>query len=281
MHVVVAVVGNPGSGGDMPNIQVALPDNTQLAIDSTYPTYCYFIGPTTTQTTCPTPGVGTTLPIWLGTVPVASYYMFEEQFPVLTTAPLDGVSNPESYLGNYNDWAIGEYGSGTEKYDWEQIWVPPIAVDTTITSKPASSTSSTSASFAFTSNLGGSAFECRLDSGSWAHCSSPKSYSGLAPGSHSFQVVAVDGVGHVDPTPASYSWTIVVTPGAANHFAVVTVNPYVAGVTHTLTITARDSSGNTATGYTGTIHFPAQIPTPCCRPTITSAPRTRAFTSSP
>ncbi len=167
MHVVLGVIGNPGSGGDMPNIQVQLPDNTALAISASNPTYCYFISDTNvvTTVTCPTPGTGTILPIWLGTVPIASYYMFEEQFPVVTTAPLDGISNPASYLANYNDWAIGEFGSGTDEYDYEPIWVPPVAVNTTITAKPASSTASTSASFSFTSSLGGSTFECRLDFG--------------------------------------------------------------------------------------------------------------------
>jgi hypothetical protein len=256
MHVVVAVVGNPGSGGDMPNIQVQLPDNTELAISSSNPTYCYFIGPSTTPTTCPTPGTGTILPIWLGTVPVASYYMFEEQFPVVTTAPLDGISNPGSYLANYNDWAIGEFDSGAQEYDWQPIWVPPIAVDTTITSKPASSTSSTSASFSFTSNLGGSAFQCRLDSGSWAACGSPKSYSGLAAGSHTFHVAAVDGIGRVDPTPASYTWSIIATPGPAKTLVVAGLpNPFVAGAAHSVAVTAHDTNGARATGYRGTIHF--------------------------
>ena len=33
-------------------------------------------------------------------------------------------------------------------------------------------------------------------------------YSGLAYGDHTFEVRAIDGVGNVDPTPASYSWAI-------------------------------------------------------------------------
>ncbi len=256
MHVVVAVVGNPGSGGDMPNIQVQLPDNTQLAISASNPTYCYFYGATNYQVTCPTPGTGTVLPIWLGTVPIASYYMFEEQFPVVTTAALDGISNPESYLANYNDWAIGEFDSGAQEYDWEPIWVPPVAVNTTITAKPASSTTSTSASFSFTSSLGGSSFKCRLDSGSWAACVSPKAYSGLTLGSHTFSVAAVDSFGHVDPTPASYTWSITGTAGPATHLSVSGVlNPFPAGSKHSVTVTALDAKGNVAVGYRGTIHF--------------------------
>jgi NHL repeat len=55
--------------------------------------------------------------------------------------------------------------------------------------------------FTFNSNEGGSSFECALDAGAYAACSSPMSYEGLAEGSHTFKVRAVNG-GAVDPTPA-------------------------------------------------------------------------------
>ena len=80
--------------------------------------------------------------------------------------------------------------------------------DTTITSGPANPTSSTSASFAFTSSESGSTFECRIDSGSWSTCTSPKSYSSLATGSHTFDVRATDAASNTDATPASQTWTI-------------------------------------------------------------------------
>lgn len=80
--------------------------------------------------------------------------------------------------------------------------------DTTITSGPANPTASTSASFAFTSSESGSTFECRIDGGSWSACTSPKSYSSLATGSHTFDVRATDASSNTDPTPASQTWTV-------------------------------------------------------------------------
>jgi hypothetical protein len=84
--------------------------------------------------------------------------------------------------------------------------------DTSISSGPASNTTSTSASFAFTSTESGSSFECKLDSGSYSACTSPKAYAGLGVGSHQFSVRAKDAAGNVDATPASQSWTVEAEP---------------------------------------------------------------------
>jgi len=89
--------------------------------------------------------------------------------------------------------------------------------NTSITSNPSDPSNSSSASFSFTgtdditlpANL---TFECNLDSGGFAACTSPQNYTGLLDGSHAFEVRAIDGVGNVDPTPASYTWMINTTP---------------------------------------------------------------------
>jgi len=90
---------------------------------------------------------------------------------------------------------------------------PPPPGDTTppntsLTSTPPSATTETSASFSFTANESGSTFECKLDSGAFGSCASPKAYAGLSTASHTFSVRATDPSGNVDATPASYSWTV-------------------------------------------------------------------------
>jgi hypothetical protein len=44
--------------------------------------------------------------------------------------------------------------------------------------------------------------------GAWMACSSPKIYSGLGKGLHTFRVRAIDKNGNVDPTPAVDTWRI-------------------------------------------------------------------------
>ena len=92
------------------------------------------------------------------------------------------------------------------------------APDTQIDSSPASSTSSALATFTFSSMDVTATFECSLDAVAYASCESPKDYTSLALGSHTFNVRAVDSVGNVDSTPASFTWTrgmgfLYVTPG--------------------------------------------------------------------
>ena len=119
------------------------------------------------------------------------------------------------------------------------------APNTSITSGPASgasgqtsSTGVTSASFAFTSTESGSSFECKLDSGSYGACASPKAYSGLGVGSHQFSVRAKDAASNVDATPATQSWTVqAVTPPPSEEPA-----PPLADCTSTVTSTSAAQS---------------------------------------
>jgi Bacterial Ig domain len=66
----------------------------------------------------------------------------------------------------------------------------------------------TTATFSLTSTINGSTFARSLDGAAFSACNSPKAYSGLSSGSHTFQVRATDAVGNTDSTPATQTWTI-------------------------------------------------------------------------
>lgn len=86
----------------------------------------------------------------------------------------------------------------------------PTTPDTTIGTKPPSTTTNTTPNFTFSSNVSGASFQCAIDSSAeaaFAPCSSPYQTQPLADGSHTFYVRAVNA-GLYDPTPASYTFTV-------------------------------------------------------------------------
>jgi hypothetical protein len=64
------------------------------------------------------------------------------------------------------------------------------------------------ATFEFESNEKSAMLECSLDRAQFETCASPKTFTGLAGGKHSFRVRAVDGAGNTDPTPATREWDV-------------------------------------------------------------------------
>lgn len=82
------------------------------------------------------------------------------------------------------------------------------APETTITSGPSGTTSNRTPSFEFSSSEAASTFECSVDSGAFASCSSPHTVGTLGGGPHTFEVRARDAVSNLDPTPASRSFTV-------------------------------------------------------------------------
>ncbi len=98
---------------------------------------------------------------------------------------------------------------------------PGAAPDTKITGKPAvdgsGSSDQTDATFTYQAvgGLPGTSFECSLTTGQaapqFAPCgsgsSASKTYTGLQPGGHTFEVRAV-AAGIADPTPSTFTWSI-------------------------------------------------------------------------
>ena len=191
-------------------------------------------------TVAPPPGADTTPPdTTIDTGPAAgsttndsdpSFTFSSSETPSSFECRLDGgawgaCSSPKPYTGLADGPHTFEVratdGSGNTdptpaSLSWTIDTTPPDTTppDTTIDTGPAagSTTNDSDPSFTFSSSETPSSFECRLDGGAWGACSSPKPYTGLADGPHTFEVRATDGSGNTDPTPASLSWTIDTTP---------------------------------------------------------------------
>jgi fibronectin type 3 domain-containing protein len=111
---------------------------------------------------------------------------------------LDLAGNPLGGLGGGN----GNSANG------QNYIIDKTAPDTQIDVHPANPSNSANASFTFSSADGTATFECSLEGGVYAACTSPRNYIGLAGGSHTFAVRARDPAGNLDASPASYTWTI-------------------------------------------------------------------------
>lgn len=112
---------------------------------------------------------------------------------------------------------------------------------TEITSAPSGTTQSRSASVVFTSDEPNATYECKVDSGTFAACTSPLNLSNLSIGEHNVQVRAINGFAMVDDTPASVTWSVEATPlEGPNH-------PF----------TADSTGGSLSLASLGTVDLPA------------------------
>lgn len=114
--------------------------------------------------------------------------------------------------------------------------------ETTVTSSPPSVAQSQTAQFSFSSSEPGT-FQCRLDGGIWAGCSSPKSYSSLSIRRHTFEVRAVDGAGNSDATPARRVWDIVLANSHSETPAVSADGRYIAFASEASNLVGGDTNG--------------------------------------
>jgi len=147
------------------------------------------------------------------------------------------------------------------------VWLAAVAIAggslaaPTITAKPANPTNSTSANFTYTDSSTITKFQCQLDGGGWVDCGtvktgSSKSYTGLAAGSHTFQVRAV--YNSTTSSATSYTWTIDLTAPKVTSINTAAANPTKASsVTWTVVFSesvtgvAASNFATVATGLTG------------------------------
>jgi hypothetical protein len=132
--------------------------------------------------------------------------------------------------------------------------------ETSIATRPPDPSSSSSASFTYTSNEPGSTFECKIDSGGFLACPATGiTYTGLGDGAHTFQARAIDPSHNTDPTPAGYSFQVVLsaaplgavqpapTPRRPHVETVISAKPK--GFTHDRTPTFRFRAGGTGASF--------------------------------
>ena len=122
-----------------------------------------------------------------------------------TTAPLgDG---PHSFEVRAID-AAGNTDATPAQSAFTVDTAPP---STTITNSPPNPGNDATPRFAFSSSEAGSTFECSVDAGPFASCSSPHDLGTLAAGQHSFDVRAIDPAGNADPSPEHRTFVIDLT----------------------------------------------------------------------
>lgn len=118
--------------------------------------------------------------------------------------------------------SAGQDGAADGSPNTATVLVDAAAPETTLTGQPILLTTATAATFTFngTGTLSGLAgYQCQLDGGAFTACSSPHPYSGLAAGSHTFRVRAVNTAGTVDASPATYTWQVLATQAAGRVLA--------------------------------------------------------------
>lgn len=80
--------------------------------------------------------------------------------------------------------------------------------NTTLVDGPSGTVDTRTATFRFDADRDGVGYECRLDRGAWSACSSPKTYTDVADGTHLFAVRARIKGGLADTTAAVRRWTV-------------------------------------------------------------------------
>jgi hypothetical protein len=180
-------------------VDTAAPDTSITAgpsgaTNSTAPSFSFSSTETGSTFQCKLDGPGTAVGTWAACTSPKAYSALAQGSYTFSTRATDPAGNQDATPAT------------------RAFTVDTTAPDTTITSGPTGTITVNSASFAFTSTESGT-FECKLDgpgtaTGTYAACSSPKSYSSLANGSYTFSVRAKDAATNLDATPATRAFTV-------------------------------------------------------------------------
>ena len=168
----------------------------------------------------------------------------------------------------FNVRAIDTAGntSSVGAYTWVVDLNPPVP---TIGTKPSAITNATTANFTFSATDASgtiASYSCSLDGAAATTCTSPLSYTTLAPGSHSFALTATDNSGNTS-TATTHNWTIDTTAPVVTISAnpVATTNLTTAG----FTFSGTDTGGGSVASYQCKLDAAAYAA--CTSPTSLSA----------
>ncbi|HEV2951507.1 MAG TPA: hypothetical protein VGZ51_05350, partial [Actinomycetota bacterium] len=146
-----------------------------------------------------------------------------------------------------------------ELYEW--LVIPPIdfdAPDTIIAAKPGA-VSGPDVIFGFQSNEIVEEFECSVDGEQYTGCDAVLELEGLEAGQHTISVRAMDLLENVDPTPASYTWSVVGEPETT-----ITSGPPALSGRASATFTFNSDQS----GVTFMCSVDGSLPTPCTSPFV-------------
>jgi hypothetical protein len=114
-------------------------------------------------------------------------------------------------LGEVREQAAAKMDARSpDEWTGDREIVPP---KTTITSGPSGTVSENSATLRFSATGDVSFYECQFG-GKWYACSSPRTFSDLGDGEHTFRARAVDPDGNREQAPATRTWTVETTVAA-------------------------------------------------------------------
>ena len=151
--------------------------------------------------------------VFLCTATNAAYGIHEGGFGIDTAPGLTAAFTPVA--GQQLDVSVqlepdcDNDGFGDETQDSDLTPCDTSPPDTQITSGPKAKTKKKQATFEFTGTdaRAVTGFECSLDGGAFAACTSPHTVK-VKKGKHTFSVRAADTNGNRDGTPATYDWKV-------------------------------------------------------------------------
>jgi subtilisin-like proprotein convertase family protein len=204
-------------------------------------------------------------PIWAGNSPFAGSYRPESPLSALAGHNVQGTWELQiidwgASAGTLNSWSLIVQPAGSPA---------PAASSLTVSGFPSSTTAGQAGSFTVTARdangnvaTGYTGTVHFASSDPQAGLPADYTFTAADGGSHTFSVAlktaGTQSFTVTDTAASGLTGTesgIAVSPAAASRLVVSTPTGATAGAAFSITVTAQDAFGNTATGYTGTVHF--------------------------